>query len=222
MLDQLTIGEKSSIDDFDASLKTLWIEKPKKKKIKDTVPFSNITHDFSKINGEIYWEEGKIECVFEIIADSPEELEQKKTEFSAWVMNVMDEKIFSPYDPDYYFLATYDDMKFEDEDSLDKTTATVDFSAYPYKIATYMKSKKIALTSGVEQSAIITNNSAHRIAPTIETNANCNITFGGISYGLTAGKWEDVIFLKVGANTITLRSETDCNVTITFSEEMFL
>lgn len=56
MLDQLIIGDKSSFDDFDASVSERNISPPKKKEIKETVPFSNVTYDFSKINGELFWE----------------------------------------------------------------------------------------------------------------------------------------------------------------------
>jgi predicted Ser/Thr protein kinase len=78
MLDQLIIGDKGSCDDFEASVKERVIHPPKKKSIKKTIPFSNVTHDFSAINGEVYWEERTLEYIFEIIANSAEELEEKK------------------------------------------------------------------------------------------------------------------------------------------------
>ena len=69
LIDQLTIKSTSSYDDFEASIKERMIGAPKKKIIKETVPFSNETHDFSGINGEIYWEERTLKYVFEIIAN---------------------------------------------------------------------------------------------------------------------------------------------------------
>ena len=78
MIDQIKIGDKSSYDDFSASFSNRKIGKPKKKVIKETIPFSNITYDFSAINGELYWEERELEYTFEITADTPEELEELK------------------------------------------------------------------------------------------------------------------------------------------------
>ena len=69
MIDQLIIGSKKSYDDFGASVSERTIHQPKKKTIKETVPFSNITHDFSGIDGEVYWEERKLEYIFENMPD---------------------------------------------------------------------------------------------------------------------------------------------------------
>ena len=74
MIDQLIIGDKASCDDYGASVASRKIVPPKKKEIKETVPFSNVTYDFSAINGEQYWEERELEYTLEIIAPTPEEL----------------------------------------------------------------------------------------------------------------------------------------------------
>ena len=63
MIDQLIIGKIASYDDFGASVAERKIIKPKKKSIKETVPFSNVTHDFSAIDGELYWEEASLEYI---------------------------------------------------------------------------------------------------------------------------------------------------------------
>ena len=134
MLDQLRIGDKYSYDDFGASVAERKIGKPKKKTIKETVPHSNITYDFSKINGEIYWEERELQYVLELDAETPEELEDLKIDLSNWLMNVFEEDLFDPFIEGYHFRATYDDIDFDDSE-VEKTTATVKFKAYPYMIS---------------------------------------------------------------------------------------
>ena len=67
MIDQLKIGAIGSYDKFGASVSERKIGNPKKKSIKDTVAFSNKTYDFSKIDGELYWEERPLEYIFEIL-----------------------------------------------------------------------------------------------------------------------------------------------------------
>lgn len=168
MTDQLIIGEKASFDNYMASLASRKIGLPKKKSVKETIPYSNRTYDFSKINGELYWEERELEYVFEILASTPEELEELKTDFSSWVMNVFEEEIHDPFIPDYFFRGTYEDIDFDDEETLDKTTVTVKFTAYPYKIANLPTVFELKSDGTGEKEWHICNNSSHRVKATIE------------------------------------------------------
>lgn len=224
MLDQLIIGTKASFDDFGASVASRTIQPPSKKTIKETVPFSNVTYDFSKINGELFWNERVLEYVFEIIADNPESLERKKADFSKWVMNVMNEKIHDPYEPDFHYIGTYDNLNYEDEDCVEKTTATVNFTAYPYKIANKATNHICTIAAASEKVFVIDNESAHRITPTITTDQEILIKFDGVSYSATAGTFTDnVLKLKAGKNTLIIENLTDseCVVTVSYFEEVF-
>lgn len=224
MLDQLKIGEKSSLD-FGASVAERTISQPKKKEIKETIPFSNVTYDFSGINGELYWEERELQYVFEIIADTPQKLEEMKTAFASWVMNVVKEKIYDPFIEDYHFEGTFSDMEFADDECVEKTTATVKFSAYPYKIANEEKVYKQSVPAGGEATIVAVNNSSHRLSPTITIDTACSITFNGITYTLSAGTYTGNSFwLIVGESTFVVSNPsttTACVVTISFREEVF-
>ena len=230
MIDQLVIGDKASFDDFAASVATRKIKTPAKKKIKETVPFSNVTYDFSAINGEAYWEERKLEYVFEIIADDPEELEELKTIFACWVMNIQEEELHDPFIPDYHFKATFDEVSFEDDEGMEKTTATVIFTAYPFKIANLPKVYVFELTNGVSQTVTIYNNSAHNVYPVFSvTGAAVIVTFdnGTTNYweqdetgdeGITNSDF----VLHSGVNTLALRSYGQgSKLTVRFYEEVF-
>ncbi len=223
MLDQLQIGNMYSYDDFEASVAKRKISNPKKKSIKETVPFSNITYDFSAINGEVYWEERSLEYVFEITADSPEELEELKTYFSSWVMNVMNEKLYDPFIEGYHFLATYDDMSCDDEESMEKTTVTVKFSAYPYMIANHPKKYTASVTKGAEITLKVTNNSSHRITPKLIADVPVQITIGNLVYTMGASTLEDeVVKLAIGLNEVKVKAaNTSGTFTIEFVEEVF-
>lgn len=225
MLDQLVIGDKASLDDYGASVSSRTISQPKKKEIKETIPFSNVTYDFSAINGELYWEERELKYVFEITANTPQKLEEMKDAFAAWVMNVINEKIFDPFIKDYHFVGTYSDMDFEDEEHLEKTTATVKFMAYPYKIANDIKEYKQTISAGGSATIVVVNNSNHRLSPTITVTEACSITFNDITYTIPAGKYTgDGLWLVVGENAFIVKnasSSTDCAITISFYEEVF-
>lgn len=226
MIDQLTIGEKSSYDDYGASLSAREIGMPKKKTIKQTVPYSNATYDFSAINGELYWEERELKYVFEMTAQTPEELEEMKAAFADWVMNVMNEKIFDPFIPDYHFEGTFDDITFADEEDIEKTTVTVKFTAYPYKIANYAKEYTFTIDP-ISRAFTIVNTAGHRIIPKIvatkdfgiKTNKNGVIT----RYSLNAGEtYDDRFMLEKGENDIEMycMEQAFCDVTFSYFEEV--
>lgn len=224
MLDQLIIGSKASLDDFGASLAERAISTPTKKEIKETVPFSNLTYDFSKINGELYWEERELTYVFEIFGDDPADLEYKKTAFSNWIMNVMYENIYDPYEPDFHYVGTFSGMDFEDDESIEKTTATVVFMAYPYKIANDPTNYVVTVPAGEAKTVIVANNSGHRMTPTVTVDHAITIIKDGAEYVFPAGASSDPIFsLEMGKTALYIDNAetTDCNVQISFYREVF-
>lgn len=224
LLDQLVIGTKASLDDFDASLKERRISAPKKKSIKETIPFSNKTYDFSAINGEVYWEERELEYVFEIIADTPEEMENKKTRFANWVMNVMNEEIHDPYEPDWHYVGTFGDIDPADEDCLEKTTITVVFQAYPYKIANELTIYSFPIPAFSTVTKTITNDSGHRVTPTLIAEVEMTLGINGASYGVPKGESSDeVLKIEPGISrvTITNPSEVERVLNIEFYKEVF-
>ena len=225
MFDQLIIGDKASFDDFRASLATRKIGMPPKKTIRETVPFSNETYDFSRINGELYWEERELEYVFEITANTPERLEEYKAAFADWVLNVFEEKIFDPFVPDHHFLGTYDDMSFEDDESLEKTTASVKFKAYPYKIANTPTVFSVDVPAMNEKTLVVLNGSSHRITPTITASAAFILKYGNDSYASTAGTFTDSqLMLGVGVNEVRVQNGNEgesLTLSISFHEEVF-
>jgi hypothetical protein len=224
MVDQIKIGDINSYDKFKASLSARRIKSPKKKAIRETVPFSNITYDFSAIHGELYWEEREIEYVFEMIADTPEELESLKTAFAGWVMNIVEQEIHDPFIPDYHYIGTFDDLEFEDDDGVEKTTATVTFMAFPYKIANSATVVRFDVGAGAELTGVIINNSSHRITPTINTDRAITLSIGDISYSIGAGTTTDeIVKLAVGNNHVKIKNANanSCVVSISFFEEVF-
>lgn len=220
MLDQLIIGDKFSNDDFGATVRERKISAPKKKSIKETVPFSNITYDFSKINGEIYWEERELEYVLEMIADTPEELEEQKTDLGSWLMNVFEEKLIDPFILDYYFLATFSGIDFEDE--VEKCTVTVTFTAYPYKIANNPRVYNINLTT-TAQTVQILNNSSHRITPTFKNTVPVTVTKGNTTFSFSTGETTNEEFmLETGTTMLSVKSTSGTGtLQIYFYEEVF-
>lgn len=221
MIDQLVIGTVSSYDDHEASVKERAIKDGAKKEIKETVPFSNATYDFSAINGEVYWEEKELEYVFEILADSPEELEDKKRAFKSWIMNVIEAELHDPFILDYHFIATFNSIDVDDSE-IEKATITVTFTAYPYMIADNVKLYQVTLVASEDVTVTIHNDSSHRITPTFNSDVPFVLKIGSASYGISAGETKDDSFkFDVGLNELTLQAEEDGTLEISFYEEVF-
>lgn len=225
MIDQLVIGDKASFDDFAASVATRKIKSPKKKSIKETVPFSNTTYDFSAIDGEVYWEERELEYVFEITADDPEQLEEKKSLFAAWVMNVQEQKLHDPHIPFHHFLATYEDMEVEDDEGLEKTTISVTFTSYPYMIANDPKVYEVTLSKSGQTTLKVLNESSHPVIPTLYCSNVAELQAGGMSFAMSLGTTTDASFkVPTGMTEIKIINASGSAATtvrITFNEEVF-
>ena len=221
MIDQLIIENTASHDDFEASVKEREIKDGSKKEIKESVPFSNVTYDFSAINGEVYWEEKELKYVFEITANTPEELAEKKIAFKSWVMNVIEEKLYDPFIRDYHFIATFKGIDVDDSE-IEKATITVIFTAYPYMISNLKRVYTVPLEASKEITVIVCNDSSHRITPTFNSDIAFTVGLGNSSYGIPAGETTDGSFkLAVGVNTLTLQATGSGTVTISFHEEVF-
>ena len=226
-MDQITIGDLASYDDFEASLASRKIKPPKKKSIKETVPFSNITHDFSDINGETYWEERELEYTFEITADTPEELENLKRRFTSWLMGVKEQKLHDPHIPDYHFLATYEDSDPEDDEGLDKTTLTVTFTAYPYMIANVPKVYQFTYPDiPYPYSLIVLNESDHPVPLTVRNDQPITLKVGdALTAALPIGDGTySALKLPVGQTTLVFVQTGGPNpaqIRISFHEEVF-
>ena len=241
MFDQLVIGTVASDDEYGATVSSRVIKDPPKKKITKTVPFSNATYDFSKINGEIYWDQRELEYELEMLASSYEELEEMKMRFSNWVMNVMEEELHDPFIPDYHFIATYESKEFDDDESGLKTTVKVKFMAYPYKIANAPKKFSVTMEDGTYSKWLpVYNNSSHKVVPIITVTGgmtDIHLNFdepNSISYygvGSADGKSETVVIeqfaIKPGESEFLLSTNyagfvTDkITVEVSFYEEVF-
>lgn len=222
MFDQIVIAGVGSNDSYEATVRERTISEPKKKIIKETVPFSNAIYDFSDINGELYWEERVLTYIFEIIADSPEELEIKKQKFKNWIMLVKEEELHDPFIENYHFIATFDDISCDDSE-FEKSTITVTFFAYPYMISNYKRQYNISVGANDELSVDVINNSSHRLAPTIVSDTNITISINNVTYSIPAGTiTSENLKIEIGTNSVTITNAGDvtANIEIYYNEEV--
>ena len=222
MIDQLRIGNKYSYDDYEANVKERTIGSPKKKIIKETVPFSNITYDFSKVDGELHWQERTLKYIFEIDAFTPEELEEKKIDFKTWVMNVFEEELHDPFIQDYHFIATFENIDFDDSE-IEKTTITVTFSAYPFMFSNTKKGITYDIPTASEEEVRIVNKSSHKITPALIASVPVSFVYENVTYSINAGETTNDSFkLETGTSTLTIQPvATGGTLRIEYVEEVF-
>lgn len=217
---ELIINGKKSFENFGAYISERKISLPKKKSITESPPFSNLTYDFSGINGEIYWENRELEYSFDIAEFTTDEMEVEKTKLTDWLLNVHDADIYDPYIGDYHYHGSFDSISWEEDFGAGTLTAT--FSVYPYKIANEAKVVTVETASGkkyTDYELTFENNSSHRIMPVIESTGEYNIVFGGLSYSVGVGTYEDTFYLFPGNNTLKVTGSG--KMTISFVEELF-
>ena len=217
---QLIINNKKSFDDFNVYIGERTITPPTKKIIKETVPFSNDVYDYSKLDGEIYWNEATLTYVFDIAELTTEQMEVVKSNLLTWLSNVHDDDIYDPYIGDYHYHGSYDSCSWEEDFGAGKLT--VDFLVYPYKIANNETQFSHTLTSGTNNISVV-NNGSHRITPTFICSENMAIQIGTIVYSLPSGTTkDDSVKLDVGTNNLIVTPTSEgATLTIRFVEEVF-
>lgn len=217
---EIRANGKGSYTDFGLAIKNRTISLPKKKTIKEDIPFSNGSYDFSNINGEIYWEEREIEYTFDIAEFTAEEMEKIKDDVVDWLLNIHDADIEDDYTKDYYYHGSYDDNGWSED--FGQGELKIIFVVYPYKFAKSLTTKTISATT-TEQTIVINNDGSHKIIPTISTDGAVEITIGANTYSLSSGTYTSSSFvLSKGENTWTIKTTTDtANVNISFRKEVF-
>lgn len=217
---EIRANGKGSYTDFGLFIKSRTISLPKKKVIREDIPFFNGSYDFSKINGEIYWEERTIQYIFDIAEFTTEQMEKIKDKVVDWLLNIYDTDIEDDYTSDYYYYGSYDDNSWSEDFGQGELKIT--FTVYPYKFAKAKTSQNILVTM-TEESVVINNDSSHRVIPTITTDQAIILIIDKNTYALNNGTYTDSKYLlEKGANTWKIKSNSDtANVNISFRKEVF-
>ena len=216
----ITYNNKHSFNDLGLTvLNTRVIETPSKIKITETIPFSNITYDFSNLYGGNCYTERQLEYEFLIKARNSTELEFKRMEVDQWLLSsnsktpLIDDNL-----PGYYYNAECISTEFEDINNIGKLKAV--FTAYPFKISSEYEGNNLwdsfnfeldvlqdtKFTVNGTSSVSIYNSSVIDIEPEIIASNGFEITLDNKKYTVEAGVSKDYRFkLKSGINNLTLK-----------------
>lgn len=129
----ITIKGKHSFADFGLNISSRKIDLPQKNSVRKTIPYMSGFYDFTTLNGVATFGERPIEYTFDIVGNTIEEMDRKRTEVVNWFCNMHDVDIFDDTIPDYHFHGSFDSVS-QNEDG-EKTELTITFVCYPFMIA---------------------------------------------------------------------------------------
>ena len=216
----ITYNNKHSFNDLGLTiLNTRAIETPSKIKITESIPFSNLTYDFSNLYGSNCYSERKLEYEFLIKTHNNMELEFKRMLIDQWLLSSNSKtQLFDDNIPGYYYLAECISVEFEDLVKIGKLKAI--FTAYPFRIGEAHEGNSLwdnfnfeldvlqdtKFTVNGSSNVNIYNPSIIDIEPTIIASSQFEIVLDSKKYTIKAGTSKDYRFkLKSGANNLTLK-----------------
>lgn len=217
MIKSIRAKGKSSYENFDLYISSRLIPFPTAKEIIESVPFKNGSYDFSRIDGEIAYEDNDISYIFDIAELTIEEMEVSKKKILHWLASIYDEDIYDDYIPGYHFHGTFTNPEWTEEASQGALTAH--FRVYPYMIANVATKYETILLENQSQTIEITNNSDHSVPTIITCDNSLIITKDGLQYSVPAGitKTSD---LRLPPGTYNIQLKGLGNVKIEFYEEV--
>lgn len=213
---ELKVCGKGSYTDFDQYIASRKIGVPKKRIIKETLPFKNGSYDFTYVNGEPTYDDNTITYTFDIVGVNMNDVERQKRQMLDWLMNVHDEDIYDDYAEGYHFHGSYETCDWSE--GWEQCQLSVTFSVYPFMIANEKTITTILVTDTSESFDII-NDSSHEISPIIMSDVAVNLSNGVNSYSLQVGVNNNKnLMLKRGANMFTV--DKTCNLTFELVKEV--
>lgn len=211
--DGIRINRKHSYGDFGLYLKSRNIGLPEKKSIRETVAFMNGYYDFSALNGAPAWNERVIEYAFDVVNDTPADLDFFVSHVLDWLGVVHDVDIFDDTVYGYHWHGSYKEAKVAWDEYGLQAEITVSFVVHPFKIAN--EATAYSLTAGTH--TII--NSGMAVAPYAQSDADAAIQIGTYVSSIPANEEIQLeIDLERGENTVLITG--DGTVTLSYYEEV--
>ncbi|MCD8188636.1 MAG: hypothetical protein LUD78_00165 [Clostridiales bacterium] len=131
----VSINGVHSYTDLGLMIREREITTPERQAVRATVPYMNGYYDFSSLNGGPYYGSRTLTYSFDLLADTPQEVEAIRNDVLSWAMTAQESKIYDDDDPNYYFVGSYDSESFDPDDDLPEYGGrqTIKFIAQPYR-----------------------------------------------------------------------------------------
>lgn len=213
MTDGIRINDLHSYRNFDLCIKSRNIGLPEKKSIRETVPFMNGYYDFSALNGAPAWNERVIEYSFDVLGETPQELENEVSRVLDWLCNVHDTDIYDDTLTRQHWHGSYESSDVSYDDSGEQAEVKVSFVVHPFKIANE------PTTYTMKSGTYTIKNMGMVVSPIVSSNAAAAIQIGTYVSSIPANVETKLeIDLKRGDNTVIVSG--DGTVTFSYYEEV--
>lgn len=210
--DGIGFNEKHSYSDFCLLIKARNIGFPERKSIRASVPFQNGFYDFSAINGAPAWGERQIEFVFDLIGNTPQEIEGTMIDITDWLSTAVDVDITDDSMNDYHWHGSIESMKTEYDESGCQCELTATFIVHPFKIANNRSA--VTLSVGTHTFSYVGMN----VSVIALSTANATVQIGSVAQTILANNPTKLnAEIKRGINTVIIAGSS---VTLSFRREM--
>lgn len=189
--DGFTINGKHSFADYGLHIKKRQLGFPAKRSIRKTVPFMNGYHDFTRINGSDTWGERTLAYTFDIIGNTPAEVDAECTRILNWLANIHEADIYDDTMPEYHLHGSFESASPTESEDGEQNELTVTFICYPFKISNEERTQAVSGDFSLE-------NTGQAVRLFVVASNAASITIGNRTLSVTAGETELPIVLYNG------------------------
>ena len=217
-MNEIIFNGKSSYKDLGVIVTYFKPQPPEPKIIKQDVPFMHGSYDFSKLYGEVFYNERIINCKVKFKVRDERILLGKYSEVMEWLLGSNNSKLIYTGEPHMYYIASVTKAPTWDN-FLKIGSLDIEFTAYPFKFREYnegsipwddfnfeldyMQETKFDV-SGSKFVNII-NPSSKNINPIVICSSEFNVIKDSTTYKFNGGTTKDWIFtLDKGENNLIL------------------
>lgn len=189
--------DKGSYSDFGMKFSTYDLSMPEAKTTLVPVPGSNVTLDYTEMNGDVFYEQRKLTMVFCLMA-SYDDWHDALSTFANYI-NGQHRKIILPTDSGFYYTGRSQISPKKTDRVLG--TVTVEALVYPYKKEVQDSTEDwdwdtFDFENGIIREygevtvpgTIIIDGCREKVIPTFSCSADMTMTYDGTTYNLTAGE----------------------------------
>lgn len=205
----LTIGG-TTLASFGQCVSSRSTGAPEKKTSTVTVPHMSGFWDFSKVTGELSYESREVTYEIELLEDERADLQDRKSELMAWLLQTHDEAIRDDDIPGWHFVGSCSSCEWDEGAEGVTGTITATFLCQPFLYADEAEEETLQVgTHTVPNTGMGTELYAQA------TTGTSTLTIGGIVQSVTTTKTRLVAGLVPGDNSVKVEGNP---ATLTWNE----
>ena len=185
--------------DFGLCLNSKELTAPVKKASRVSIPFMHGTYDFSDIYGDVYFEDRELTYLFDVLGDSPADVESTVSAVSDWAAMITNADILDDDIPFWHYRGSCTEIGVERDESGLMAQLEIKMTIYPFKIADDPCRIRVEIGDNVVA------NRGHRAQMTVVPDQTMTIQIGSLKQTFSSETVADIA-LEHGDNVVTVSS----------------